>query len=33
VWWCDDADTLGQFQAFAALPPPAALAAMLGSMR
>jgi len=31
VWWCDDADTLSGFQAFGALPPPSALAAMLGS--
>jgi len=33
VWWCDDADTLPAFQAFAELPPPPVLAAMLGSRR
>jgi type VI secretion system protein ImpM len=30
VWWCDNAGTLVQFQCFGALPPPHALAAMLG---
>jgi type VI secretion system protein ImpM len=31
VWWCDDADDPAQFACFAQLPPPAALAVMLGA--
>lgn len=33
VWWCDDAQSLAQFQCFAELPPAPALAAMLGGAR
>lgn len=30
VWWCEDADAQAPFQCFEALPPPPALAAMMG---
>jgi type VI secretion system protein ImpM len=30
VWWCDDSETPSGFQCHAGLPPPRALAAMLG---
>jgi type VI secretion system protein ImpM len=32
VWWCDDAESLSGFASYDGLPPPQALAAMLGSV-